>query len=307
MVQSFKFTFKVLKNMKGFLSSMVIMPIVMIILVSLTLAYSDVPVVGYIGEKAPNISNVKMKRISTENRDYFLGASEGTLVIKTDNRGNVEKYYTSIKNNPLISLIENNEKGDASFKEKPKLSYSVGIILFKLLNAGSLLATMLINEKNNGIILRIKNSKIKPLSYILGKCLAIIFVYEIATVFMILFYKYAGFDLGNTTSLQILLVFNVAILISMGLYLFLSGSLKNEGYIWTLSTGIIFPLSLFSGILFPVDSMAHWMKMVAKISPLYYLSHSLISGKIAAIPILITIIISVILGAIGIKILAKRE
>ncbi len=307
MGQSFKFTFKILKNTKGFLSSMVIMPILMILLVSMTFAYSDVPVVGYIGEKAPNTANVKMMKLEIDKKDYFLGMSQGTLVVKTDKEGNVLQYYTGIPNNPLIPMIENSNPTNEVFHERPKLSYSIGIILFKLLTAAGLLATVLISEKGNGIILRVKNSKTKLSSYILGKSLAIIFVYEIANVLILLFYKFAGFDLGKSNILQLGILFTITLFISTGLYIFLSAIMKNDGYIWIVSTGIIFPLGLFSGMIFPIEHMANWMKVVAHISPLYYIQKSVINGKIDVAPILLMCIISVILGICGIKLLSKQR
>ncbi|MGT2754566.1 ABC transporter permease [Streptococcus ovis] len=307
MGQAFKFTFKILKNTKGFISSMVIMPVIMILLVSMTLAYSDIPVVGYIGEKAPNIASVKMMKLEADEKDYFLGLSQGTLVLKTDKEGNVLQYYSSISNNPLIPMIENGNSTNGAFNERPKLSYSVGIILFKLLTAAGLLATVLISEKGNGIILRVKNSKTKLSSYILGKSLAIIFVYEIANFLILLFYKYAGFDLGKSNILQLGILFTFTLFISTGLYIFLSAIMKNEGYIWTISTGIIFPLGLFSGILFPVEYMANWMKLVGHISPLYYLQKSVISGKFDTVPILLMCIFSAMFGMYGIRLLSKQR
>ncbi len=307
MEQAFKFTFKILRNTKGFIPSMIIMPVIMILLVSMTLAYSDVPVVGYIGEKAPSAANVKMLKLEADEKDYFLGLSQGTLVVKTDKEGNPLQYYSTVSNNPLIEMIENSNSTDESFNEKPKLSYSVGIILFKLLTAAGLLATVLISEKGNGIILRVKNSKTKLSSYILGKSLAIIFVYEVANFLILLFYKFAGFDLGKSNIFQIGVLFTITLFISTGLYIFLSAIMKNEGYIWTISTGIIFPLGLFSGILFPVEYMADWMKLVARISPLYYLQNSVINGKIDAVPILLMCMISTILGVYGIRLLSKQR
>lgn len=306
MVHAFKFTFKILRNTKGFISSMIIMPILMILLVSITLAYSDVPVVGYIGEKAPNVANVKMMKLKEDEKDYFLGLSQGTLVVKTDGAGNVLQYYSSISNNPLIPIIDNSNSNSNLFNEKAKLSYSVGIILFKLLTSASLLATVLINEKDNGIVLRVKNSKTKLSSYILGKSLAIIFVYEIANLLILLFYKFAGFDLGKSNIIQLGILFTIAMFISMGLYIFLSSIIKNEGIIWIISTGIIFPLGLFSGILFPVEHMANWMKTIAYISPLYYLQNSIISGKIYAIPIVLMLFISLVLAIYGIRLFNRK-
>ncbi|MFM1601728.1 ABC transporter permease [Helcococcus ovis] len=306
MVHAFKFTFKILRNTKGFISSMIIMPILMILLVSITLAYSDVPVVGYIGEKAPNVANVKMMKLKEDEKDYFLGLSQGTLVVKTDGAGNVLQYYSSISNNPLIPIIDNSNSNSNLFNEKAKLSYSVGIILFKLLTSASLLATVLINEKDNGIVLRVKNSKTKLSSYILGKSLAIIFVYEIANLLILLFYKFAGFDLGKSNIIQLGILFTIAMFISMGLYIFLSSIIKNEGIIWIISTGIIFPLGLFSGILFPVEHMANWMKTIAYISPLYYLQNSIISGKIYVIPIVLMLFISLVLAIYGIRLFNRK-
>ena len=46
----------------------------------------------------------------------------------------------------------------------------------KLLIAAGLLATVLIQEKGNGIILRVKNSKTKLNTYVLGKSFAIMFL-----------------------------------------------------------------------------------------------------------------------------------
>lgn len=307
MGQAFSFTFKILKNTKGFIVSMVIMPILMILLVSITLAYSDAPVVGYIGEKAPNVAGVKMVRLVENESDYFLGLGQGTLVIRTDAEGNVEKYYSSIADNSLISVIENADANDKAFDERPKLRYSVGIILFKLLTAGGLLATVLINEKENGIILRIKNSKTRLGSYILGKSLAIIFVYEIANFLILLFYKFAGFDLGKTDIIQLGTLFTVTLLISTGLYIFLSAVMKNEGYIWVISTGVIFPLGLVSGVLFPVEYMADWMKLVAHMSPIYYLQHYIIHGKIDVIPILLMLAAALTLGIFGTVLIGKRK
>lgn len=306
MGQAFKFTFKILKNTKGFIASMVVMPVLMIVLVSITLAYSDVPVVGYVGEKAPNAANIRLIRLEEGEEDYFLGLSRGTLVVRTDAEGNIVRYYSSITNNPLIPVLENGNPDNILFKEKPKLSYSAGIILFKLLTAAGLLATVIIGEKESGIILRVKNSGTKLYSYILGKALAIIFVYEIANLFILSFYRLADFDLGKTDLVRLGLLFTVTLFISTGLYIFLSSIMKNEGHIWTVSTGILFPLGLFSGILFPIEYMADWMKLVARISPLYYLQNSVITGRIDWIPILSMLGLASVFAVCGLRRLNRR-
>lgn len=307
MVPSFNFTFKVLRNTKGFIVSMIIMPIFMILIVSITLAYSNVPTVAYIGEKAPNVTNIKMMRIDEREKDYFLGISQGTLVIRTNSNGEVEKYYSSIKNNPLIPLIENADKNAEVFTERPSINYSIGTMLFKLLTAAGLLATVLIQEKGNGILLRVKNSKIKLSTYILGKSFAIMFVYEIAILAILTFYQFANYDFGKSNVIDLGIIFTVALFISTGIYIFVAGLIKNEGLIWGISSGIIFPLGICSGILFPIEYMPQWMKAIAHISPLYYLQISVINGKIEVSPICFMLSASCVLAILGIKQLARKE
>lgn len=307
MVQSFNFTFKVLRNTKGFIISMIIMPIFMILLVSITLAYSNVPTVAYIGEKAPNATNIKMMKIEEREKDYFLGMSQGTLVIQTNSNGEVEKYYSSIENNPLIPLIENADKNVGAFKERPSINYSIGTMLFKLLTAAGLLATVLIQEKGNGIILRVKNSTTKLSTYILGKSFAIMFVYEVATRVILVFYKFANYDFGKSNVVDLGIIFTVTLLISTGIYIFVAGVIKNEGLIWGISSGIIFPWGICSGVLFPIEYMPEWMKTIAHISPLYYLQISVINGKIEVLPICFMLLASFVLTIFGIKQLARKE
>ncbi|UTC77981.1 ABC transporter permease [Treponema sp. OMZ 799] len=93
----------------------------------------------------------------------------------------------------------------------------------------------------------------------------------------------------------------------MGIYIFLAGLIKNEGLIWGISSGIIFPLGICSGILFPIEYMPEWMKTIAHISPLHYLQISVINGKIEVLPICFMLLVSFLLTIFGIKQLARQE
>ena len=305
MVQSFKYSFVILKNTKGFFISMVIMPVAMILLISLTLAYKKVPTVGYTGDIAPNIGNCDLVSLKEDQIDYFLGMNRGTLVAICDKQGQITSYRSSIENNPLITIIENSN--NPGHESKPEISYSIGLMFFKFLTAGELLATYLIKEKQNGTLLRIKNSKTSIASYIAGKALSVVAVYSIAGLIITSFYQIAGFDFGNSNPLQLLELFFLTILISTGLFIFLSSVLKEEGYTWAISTAVIFPLSVISGMLFPIDSMASWMRTIAKISPLYYMQQSVITGNTYTIPILFMLAISLVLAYTGITKLNTAE
>ncbi|WP_024467483.1 ABC transporter permease [Treponema pedis] len=311
MIQSFKYTFKILKNTNGFFASMVVMPVVMIILVSMTLAYSNTPRVGYIGDGGilSGITGISFQRIHEKDTVYFLGSTQGTLVIKINDKGGIEKYYSSIKNNPLISIIESGigKRADSVFREKPHISYSIGIILFKLLTAASLLAAFLVKEKSNGIFVRLKQAYVSPYAFITGKALAVFSVYEIANGIILVFYRIAGFDFGKTTVLKLFLLFTAALIISIGIYIYIASYIKNEGNLWIFSTGILFPLALCSGTLFPIQYMPQWMKYIAACSPQYYLLLSAVEDNIQIIPLSVMLGVSIILAVTGIRRFMKKE
>lgn len=300
MVQSFKYSFTVLKNTKGFLVSMVVMPVLMIILVSLTLAYNDVALIGYTGITKPNIANIRLQHVEDGEVDYFLGMMQSSLVVHCNEDGSIVSYTSSIENNPLIYYVEQNINKEGVNTNAPKIRYSIGILLFKFFTAGGLLATYIIKEKQNGILLRVKNSKTTLTKYLLGKCLSLFVVYEIANGIILAFFKLAGFDFEQASIMKVGGVFTITLILSLFIYVFIASMLKNEGYIWLVSTGIIFPLGFISGILFPVKYMAPWMQTLARISPLYYLQQSIINGSITTTPIIIIVTIALILGGIGI-------
>ncbi len=309
MIQSFKYTFKNLKNTKGFLSSMLIMPIVMVLLLTLTLGYSSTPVVGVVKNDYTrdfSLSTMRIKVLEDGEADYFLGTLEGTLVIYLNSDGSIKNYYSSIKNNPLISKVEKDVKFEnKNFQEKPRIDYSIGIIIFKLITAGGLLATILIQEKNNKIFVRLRNSKLGISEHILGKLLSLFFVYGIANIIIIAFYFLAGFSFGKSNVMDVFIVFNIALVLSFGIYTFVASCINNEGYLWIISTGILFPLALFSGVLFPIETMPKWMKFIANFSPQYYLNNMIISGVISLKIIIIILISSLVLLGMGISKIKK--
>ncbi len=310
MIQSFKMSFKILKSTKGFFLSMVFMPIIMIILVNLTLSYSNTPMIAYVGdsESLMSVEGIRLKPIEKDEIDYFLGSNQGTLVVECDKDGNIYRYHSSMKNNSLISHLEKQmELGTGKYiEEKPKVEYSVGLMIFKLITGASLFATFLIIERNNGIFLRIKNGKTPFPSYILGKALSIFFVYEIASLVIITFYYFAGYDLGNSDILSIFLVFTSAVIFSLGLYLFVGSFMKNEGYIWVFSTGILFPLALCSGLLFPMETMPSWMKAIGHITPQYYFQSFIIKGDINITSISVIFAVSLVFAFLGYRNFNKK-
>lgn len=309
MIQSFKYTFISLKNTKGFLFSMLVMPIFMVVLISLTLAYSGVPVVGLVkGEYSGEfkLASVKVKELEENEIDYFLGSSEGTLVLSLESKGNIEKYRSSIDNNPLIQTVKEGQ-GKDEISLKPKVSYSLGVILFKLLTGASLTATIIIQERQNGIFIRLRNAKVSKTAHLLGKAAAVFLVYEIANIALLAFYHFAGFDFGESSPFSLGMLFTITLIISTGIYIFVASFIENEGYLWLFSTGLLFPLALLSGALFPIETMPSWMKKLAHISPQYYLQKAALLGEWLNPSLMVLLFISLILLWIGIERNFKKD
>lgn len=310
MIASCKYTFLSLKNTKGFLVSMFIMPILMVLLITITLSYSPSAVVGVVshGNDAPfSLSFARTQRLEPEEIDYFLGSAEGSLVVVLDVNGRAEKYHSAIPNHPLIPRVEKdlaNPRG--TYVEQPRISYSLGILLFKLMTAASLIGTLLIQERNNGIAVRLKNAGTLIYSYVLGKLLAVFATYTLVNGLLLAFYRAAGFDFGNTNPGDLFALFSLALLVSGGIFVFASGFMKNEGHLWMVSTGVLFPLALFSGVLFPIEGMPAWMQAVARLSPQYFLQKMAVSGQIEWFPVSVLLLTAGLLLFFGIRIHYKK-
>lgn len=305
MIQSFKYSLIILKKTKGFLASMVIMPLLMILIASFTLAYSNNPMIGIVGDTDGMVypPNVRVQSISAKEINFFLGSSQGTLVV--DRTIDPPIYHSSVPNNPLIEQMISATQTQTS-ESKLHIRYASGFIFFKLLTSCSMMAVFLVLERKNGILVRIKQSKMGMTKYIIGKVASVIIVYSIANILILTFYYISGFDMGKANFAMLFLLFSITLIISAGIYLFIGSLVKNEGTLWLFSSAILFPLALCSGILFPVATIPRWMKSIASISPQYYLQKSLVEGKIYWIALILFMILSIILGSMGISRMRRK-
>ncbi|MDO5733007.1 MAG: ABC transporter permease [Eubacteriales bacterium] len=308
MGSSFKYALLQLKNTKGFISSLLVMPIILILLVSITLAYSKIPMVGFTGngEILSRIPGIRSQSVTSI--DYFLGLSQGSLVVEFDEAGRLQQYHSSVENNPLIQLIEAGIANPAPSKIqiRPQISYSAGVNLFKFLTAATVLATLIILERNNGIYVRLKNARVSLTAHVLGECLAIFLIFLIASAVILLFYRFAGFEFGETRISDLAFLFSYSVFLSLGYYTFFGAYMKSEGSIWGVTTGVFFPLGICSGVLFPIEIMPNWMQAIGHISPQYYIQKSLVEGRMQWPAFIILAFISIFLFFMGIRRLGKR-
>lgn len=293
-----KNTWLILKNTKGFIPSITVWPIIMLLLLTFTLAYStshkiavvDLSTDGTGGIILSNIEKTEGLELISVREDELskkILAGNIELGVLLRDEGNAELIHLSggseveeaVKTIINASLTEEEGTVAATVNEVPKkglvMTYSLGLMLFKFITAGSSLATLLILDRNKGMKGRIFMSGIKSSAYLAGRLAVHFSVMAVTALIYYLFCVIFRFDFGMQHSAYFLLMVLITNLFSVGVFTFLSTILKQEGALWSISTFIFFPMALFSGALFPYENMPAWMQNVGAVFPQRWITESI--------------------------------
>lgn len=165
-------------------------------------------------------------------------------------------------------VIEQNDVG----KKGLPVSNSLGIILFKMIAAASLLAELLIMERKNGIAQRIAISKTSTTTYLAGRGfvfflnILLFIVCYFATTFLF------KFDFGMRAPLRVTVIFVAMGIFTTAFGLLLAALLKDEGAVWNVGVLAVLPSSVLSGALLPFDAMPEPMQKIGSIFPQRWLA-----------------------------------
>lgn len=294
-----KNTWQILRNTKGFISSMTVWPIIMLLLFSVTLAYStshNVAVIDHsvdgtgaiIQQNIENtegfeIINVKEEEITEkvlagniEMAVILYDEGRADLVKRSDN-STIEAALATIINTSLLPEENNGLQAQVNpVAEKGiPITYALGAMLFKFITAGSALAGVLIIDRKSGRQGRIFMSGIHPSSYLGGCSFVHLCTISFTAVVYYLFCLLFNFDFGMQHHHYFLFMVLISIIFSVGVFTFLSTVLEDEGTLWSVSTFIYFPMALFSGALFPYDYMPAWMQNVGALFPQRWIAESI--------------------------------
>ncbi|MBQ3512200.1 MAG: ABC transporter permease [Lachnospiraceae bacterium] len=173
-------------------------------------------------------------------------------------KGAVAKY----KNEEVGNLLQNEveEKG-------VPIGNAMGMVIFKMLAAASLLAELMIIEKKRGIIQRIFISKTNLATYLLGRGL-VFFIHMliyIACYFLTAFLFHFDFEMRNPIRMAV--IFMVMGVFTTTFGMFLGAVLKDEGAVWNVGVLVLLPTSILSGAMFPFESMPKLLKIVGSFFP----------------------------------------
>ncbi len=158
------------------------------------------------------------------------------------------------------------EQNDVGKKGLP-IANSLGIILFKMIAAGSLLAELLIMERKNGIAQRVAISRTSTTTYLAGRgfvfflnILLFIVVY-FATTFVF------RFDFGMRAPLRVAVIFVAMGIFTTAFGMLLAALLKDESAVWNVGVLVILPSSVLSGALLPFEAMPELMQKIGSVFP----------------------------------------
>ncbi|MBG9795931.1 hypothetical protein ABD76_27195 [Paenibacillus dendritiformis] len=324
----FRNTWRRFRRNKEYMKAIIVTPVLMLFIFSFLFAYNtsqkitiinkDNGVVGDAVQSAiANLDGVKLltideddipKKIRTRSVEIAVVVEEGaTEQWQQGKSPNIQFFHTgqseiatllttlvttqinALSSDAKTASIEVNVN-EVAEKGIP-VNNSLGVIVFKLLTGGSLLAGLLIHERQNGIKGRILMSGIRSTSYLAGIGLAYFISSMIASVMYYLFALLCNFDFGMEHTIQFLAVLFSANLLSAALYMMFSAFINQDGLLWYIAVIVILPSSILSGAFWPYAYMPESMRLIGSIFPQRWIAQAIENlqsglGFAAAVPYL---------------------
>jgi ABC-2 type transport system permease protein len=298
-----KNTLTIFKKDKDFLKSIILEPVFMLLIFSFFLAFQTsvrVSVINHdtgeagtkIIEMLDDIKYIKVvetdeNKISDDiasdsikfavviGEDVSSQISSGETVdikiVCDENSGNIADYIKSLIN-LCVSRISGNESdtefivNDTDSRGIP-INNSLGVLIFKMISTGSILATLLINDRKKGIADRIKLSGVGTCSYLSGVGIVFLICSFISSVMYYLCALIFHFNFGMEHKWHFLIIMLTVNLLAVCFNLLLSALVNNDGILWNLFVMIILPTSVFSGAFFDYNAMPKAMQVIGACFP----------------------------------------
>lgn len=206
------------------------------------------------------------------------GKIEFAVIIDTDNSINIIKtedstvatYMEGILNGAVARynsgerlVLEQNDVG----KKGLPISNSLGLIIFKMIAAASLLSELLIMERKNGIAQRVAISKTSLSTYLGGRG----FVFFLNILLFVAAYFATTFifrfDFGMRAPLRMAVIFATMGVFTTAFGMLLGAFLKDESAVWNVGVMFLLPSSVLAGALMPFEAMPKLLQRAGSIFP----------------------------------------
>lgn len=286
-----KNTFILFSRHKEYVSTIIKTPILMLLVMSFVLSFQSKVNIAFINDGDDKfgaymeqviedtdlikILDVKEEEIESSIQSgkiefaVVLGADDEISVIKAKDSSIAEYAEYVLSGAALKYETEENltlTQNDVGKKGIP-INNSLGMIIFKMIAAASLLAELIILEKKNGMIQRIFISKTKLSTYLTGR--GIVFFLHML-IFIACYFLTAfifRFDFGMKAPLRLAVIFAVMGVFTTAFGMLLAALLKDEGAVWNVGVLVLLPTSILSGALFPFKAMPKLLKTIGGLFP----------------------------------------
>lgn len=284
-------TFLLFSRHKEYVSTIIKTPILMLLVMSFVLSFqSKVNIAlidknesefgSYIRQVVEDTDLMKILDVEEDNIEssiqngsiefaVVIGDGEEISVIRAKDSSVAEYIEYVLKG--AIAKYENEETLSITQNEVGKkgipINNSLGMVLFKMIGAASLLAELIILEKKNGMIQRIFISKTRLSTYLTGRGL-VFFLHML--IFIVCYFVTAfifRFDFGMRSPLRLAVIFGAAGVFTTAFGMLLAALLKDAGAVWNVGVLLLLPTSILSGALFPFEAMPKPLKVIGGLFP----------------------------------------
>ncbi|XID90454.1 ABC transporter permease [Paenibacillaceae bacterium WGS1546] len=317
---------------KEYMKAIIVTPILMLFIFSYLFAYNSAQKIvvinkdtGLVGQTVENavesLEGIQLLEVNEDDIAKKIKTRSVEVAIIVHEDATIEFISTgSSEVSPLLArVIEQRIKAlsteasqpvsQVSVNEAPKkgipVNNSLGVIVFKLITGGSLLASLLIHERKTGLNGRIKLSGIRSSSYLAGIGLAYLISSMIASVMYYIAARLANFDFGMENTIQVLIILLSANILSAALYILFATILNEDGLLWYIAVIVVLPSSILSGAFWPFEYMPKIMQWIGSMLPQRWIVQAIENlqsglGFTAALPYMLAVIaLSIVLFAIA--------
>lgn len=145
--------------------------------------------------------------------------------------------------------------------------FGIGFLIQFLLIGAGRTASLIIRERQQKTLMRIRCAPIKGYQFMAGNVFVNIVMITLQTVIALMLLKYILKVSMGTSILNLMIVLFPLLIAGIGLTMMLAAFAKTERHLGTMLTMVIYPTCLISGCFWDASMMPDFMQKIAKFTP----------------------------------------
>lgn len=282
-------TFKLLIKRKGFIASVTILPLILFLLMSILLSYSDQHSIAVINKtdnkviehSLNDIEGISIQDIEEDKVTESLIGGDIELAVYIDYDENhipftniISAGETEISDAVELAIVSASDTSSdpiTTVNEAENYKFNLGntlpFMLFKFIEGGSVLAALIIMDRKRRVKDRIMLSNISSAKYIGGITLVYLIMSSIGTLLYYLTALILKFDIQMEHTIYFFIMLIFANIFSASVFVCMSSFINTEEGVNTYVTTLLEILAFFSGMLLPYKYMPDVFKVISWFSP----------------------------------------